>query len=108
MQAFLTDILQLTEVPIRLSGLFLVESENQRHYNYYRSKMSNKNNGLREQFGEARAIHLAMQHGAITYEQAELLVTPILLKLNSAIGLIAKEHRVKPKFIRFQDLGRSL
>ena len=107
MHAVFTDIFQLTKRSIRYSKILLVESGILSNYNYYRS-MKNENNNVRELLAQARAIHFAMSHGQLTYEQAKLLVTPMLLKLNSAIGLIAKEHRVKPKFIRFQDLGRNL
>lgn len=69
-------------------------------------ELSDKN--LREQLGEARAIHLAMRHGAITYEQAKYRVKPILRRINTAVELIAKEYKVKPNYIKFQDLGSNL
>jgi len=70
--------------------------------------MTNENNNMRELFAEARSIHYVMQHGVITYEQAKLRVQPILRLINDHVGRIAKECRVKPRFIRFQDLGRNL
>lgn len=108
MQAFLTDIFQLTEVPIRLSKIFLVELENQRHYNDYRTVMSGDNNNLKDLLGEARAIHYAMQHGAIGYQDAKRLVQPILRSVNAIVELIAKQYQVKPRYVKFQDLGRHL
>ena len=109
MHAFLIDIFQLTEISIRLSGLFLVESENQRHYNDYRTVMSNENNGLRDLLAKARAIHFAMSHDQLTYERAKLLTKPILRSVNDYVMLISKQHNVKkPRLIKFHDLGRNL
>lgn len=62
---------------------------------------------LRELLGEARAIYFAMQYGAITYEQAKLRVQPILLSVNNHLEQIAKEYKVKPRHIKFQDLSRN-
>lgn len=70
--------------------------------------MNNENNGLRDLLAEARAIHFAMSHGQLTYDQAKLRVQPILRHLNDHVGLIAKRYKVKPKYIKFQDLGRNL
>lgn len=70
--------------------------------------MKTKNKGSRELLGEAKAIHFAMRHGQITYEQAKLRVQPILRHVNAIVDLIAKEYNAKPKHIKFQDLGRSL
>ncbi len=70
--------------------------------------MSSEKNDLRELLAEARAIHFAMSHGQLTYEQAKLLTNPILRSVNDHVGRIAKEYRVKPKYIKFQDLGRNL
>lgn len=70
--------------------------------------MSTNNNVLRELLAEARAIHLAMRHGQLTYEQAKIRVEPILRAINDHVGRIAKQCKVKPKYIKFQDLGRML
>lgn len=86
----------------------LIESEIQRKYNNYRSIMDDGNKNLRNLLAEARAIHLAMQHGAISYQQAKLRVQPTLRLLNDHIKLIAKRHKVKPRYIKFQDLGSNL
>lgn len=67
-----------------------------------------RDNNLKELLAEARACYLAMQHGAITYEQAKLRVQPILRRLNVHVGQIAKKHKVMPRYIKFQDLGRNL
>lgn len=85
----------------------LVESENQRNYNNYRSNM-NSNIDLKKLLAEARAIHLAMGYGQLTYEQAKLRVQPILESINHYVELIAKQHKVKPRHVKFQDLGRNL
>lgn len=70
--------------------------------------MNNKNNNFRNLFAQARAIHFAMRNGAITYEQAKHRVQPILQVINDHLGKIAKLHKVKPRYIKFQDLGRNL
>lgn len=71
--------------------------------------MSSEKNDLRELLAEARAIHFAMQHGQLTYEEAKLRVQPILHRVNTVVGLISKEHNIKkPRFIKFQNLGRNL
>lgn len=62
----------------------------------------------RELFAEARAIHLAMQNGAVAYVRARELVQPLLTAINSRARRIARKHRVVPKEIKFQDLGREL
>lgn len=92
---------------IRFFEIILVEPENQRNYNNYRTNMNNAND-LKELLAEARAIHLAMSYGQLTYEQAKLRVQPILLSVNTIVRLIAKRNKMKPKHIRFQDLGRNL
>ncbi len=63
---------------------------------------------MRDLLAEARAVHLAMRYGQITYEQAKVRVQPILRRLNDHIELIAKQYKTKPRYIRFQDLGRNL
>lgn len=70
--------------------------------------MSNKNNELMQQFNEGRAIYFAMIHGAISYEQAKILTTPLLRKLNTAMGLIAKKHNVKATLLIFHDFGKNI
>ncbi len=107
MQTF-TNRFQLQCMPIGYLELLYIESEIQRKYNNYRSIMSGDNNNLRDLLAEARAIHFAMRNGAITYQDAKLRVQPILRRLNDHIGLIAKQHKVKPRYLKFQDLGRNL
>ncbi len=63
---------------------------------------------LKELLATARAIHFAYQQGAITQQQAKDRSKPILQRLNSAIELIAKEFKVKPKYITFSDLGKRI
>jgi len=70
--------------------------------------MNGENKDMRELLAEARGVHLAMRHGQITYDQAKLRVQPILRSVNDHVERIAKKCRVKPKYIRFQDLGRNL
>lgn len=70
--------------------------------------MNDKNKDLRELLAQARAIHFSMKLGGITYEQAKFRVKPILCRINTAVELIAEKYKVKPKFVKFQDLGRSL
>lgn len=65
-------------------------------------------NNLRELLAEARAIHSAMKYGALSYERATVMTKPYLEVINKRIRKIAREHRVRPKEISFQDLGRSL
>ena len=62
----------------------------------------------RELFAEARAIHLAMQNGAVAYERARELAQPLLTTINSRTRRIACKYGVAPKEIKFQDLGRNL
>lgn len=67
-----------------------------------------KDNFLKELLGETRAIYFAMQYGAITYEEAKLRTNPLLQRLNISIKEIAIKHKIKPRYIKFQDLGRNL
>lgn len=67
--------------------------------------MSSKNGDLKEILGEARAIYYAMMHGAISYERTKLLTKPHLDRINAEVKLIARKYKVKPKYIRFQNLG---
>lgn len=69
--------------------------------------MYDGNGDLREQLAQARAIYYAMQNGAITYQQAKLRTKPILDRINTSIALIAKKHKVGPKYITFYHLGRN-
>lgn len=78
-----------------------------RKYNNYRSMCCDGIN-IQELLGEARAIHFAMSMGQITYEQAKTRVQPILRRVNDHVEHIAKACKVKPKYIKFQDLGRNL
>lgn len=108
MPLFFTNTFLRSEEIIRSINKFLVESQIHRNYNNYRSMMNNDNNRIKDLLAEARAIHFAMRNGAITYEEAKLRVQPILRSVNDHIGRIAKECKVKPKYIKFQDLGRNL
>lgn len=63
---------------------------------------------LRELLAEARAIHLAMKHGALSYEQTKVMTKPHLDTINRASRKIARTYGVSPKLIRFSDLNRSL
>ncbi len=92
---------------MRFMHIVFVESVIHKNYNNYRS-MVRINTKAMNLLAEARAIHLAMRHGALTYEQAKLRVQPILGRVNTMAGLIAKRHNIKPKYIKFQALGRVL
>lgn len=70
--------------------------------------MQSGDEDLKEVLATARAIHFAYQQGAITLQQAKDYSKPLLRRLNKAITLIAKEFKVKPKYILFQDLGHNL
>jgi len=65
-------------------------------------------NNLRELLAEARAIHSAMKYGALSYERAIVMTKPHLEVINKKIRKIARNYRVRPKEISFQDLGRGL
>jgi len=67
--------------------------------------MQNADKDVHKLFAEAKAIYFTMQHGAITYQQAKLRTKPLLQQINDRVELIAKKHKVKPKYILFQDLG---
>jgi len=69
--------------------------------------MCDQDKNIRELMAEARAIHFAMRQGQITYEQAKIRVQPILRDVNDHVGHIAKAYKVKPRYIKFQDLGRN-
>lgn len=71
-------------------------------------KNIDKNINLREVLAEARAIHLAMRHGAMTYEQAKQRTKPLLAIINVRTKQIAKEFNVRAKEIKFSDLNRDL
>ena len=70
--------------------------------------MSNDKIDLRELLAEARAIHLAMKHGALSYEKAKIMTKPYLDTINRASRKMARTYGVSPKLIRFSDLNRSL
>ena len=70
--------------------------------------MNGENKDLRELLATARAIHLSMKLGGITYEHAKLRTKPILNRINATVVLIARECNVKPRYITFQDLGVNL
>lgn len=83
----------------------IIEHKSSRKYNFYRLNMD-KNTNISDLLAQGRAIHFAMRNGAITYDEAKIRVQPILVSVNNHIRQIAKRHKVKPRFIRFQDLGR--
>lgn len=64
-----------------------------------------KDGDLKELLGEARAIHFAMTHGQLSYQEAKSKTSPLLQKINAAVVVIAKKHNKKPKLIQFSDLG---
>ena len=70
--------------------------------------MNNEKEDLRDLFAEARAIYLAMSHSLITYQQVKFRTKPTLKRINDTIELLAKEYKVKPKYITFQDLGVNI
>lgn len=70
--------------------------------------MKIEKDNLRGLLGEARAIFLTFRYRAITQQEAQHRTKPILILLNSRIKTLAKKYKVKPKYITFQDLGRSL
>ena len=59
-------------------------------------------------FAEARAIHFAMRNGILSYQQAKLRTKPLLHQINNTVTAIATRHKVKPKYVTFQDLGVTL
>lgn len=63
---------------------------------------------LTEILAEARAIHFAMRHKAITYEEAKKCVEPMLERLNKAGEQIAQKYGIKYKKITFQNLGTNI
>ena len=70
--------------------------------------VDDENEDLRELLATARAIHFAYLHNAITRQQAKRLTKPILQRINTTVELIAKEFKVKPRYITFQELGSNL
>lgn len=68
---------------------------------------SNKVN-LRDLLAEARAIHLAMKHGALSYQKAKTMTKPYLSTINKEVRKMARQHKVSPKEIKFSDLNRNL
>jgi len=65
------------------------------------------NMNYRDLLAEARAIHLAMQHGAMSYEEAQIRVKPVLVIINKKVDEIAKKYNRTPRHLKFQDLGRT-
>ena len=61
----------------------------------------------RELLAEARAIHFAMHHGNISYEEGQIRVKPVLEIINRKVIKLAKKHNIKPKLIKYQDLGKT-
>ncbi|MDE2588355.1 MAG: hypothetical protein KGL95_01645 [Patescibacteria group bacterium] len=56
---------------------------------------------------QARALHFAMFHNAISQEDAQKKIQPMLQKLNQAGEQIAKKYKRKYIPITFQDLGKN-
>lgn len=67
----------------------------------------NKDN-LRDLLAEARAIHLAMKHGALSYQKAKIMTKPYLNTINKEVRKMAHQYGVWPKEIRFSDLNRGI
>ena len=65
--------------------------------------MENNKVNLRDLLAEARAIHLAMKHGALSYEKAKVMTKPYLDTINKEARKIARQYKVSPKEIRFSD-----
>lgn len=65
-------------------------------------------NELTEILAQARGLHFAMRHKAITYEEAKKRVEPMLERLNKAGKQIAMKYGMKYKKITFQNLGENL
>ena len=63
---------------------------------------------LRELLAEARAIHLAMRQGAMTYEQAKERTMPHLDTINKEAAKIARRYGQRPMKMRFSDLNRGI
>ena len=99
-------ILQIAN-PMSYFSKMIIEYIFHRNYNNYRSMVTN-NSFIKDQLSIACGIHKAMQYGAISYSEAKLRVQPILGLVNDHIRLIAKQHKVKPRYIKFQDLGREI
>lgn len=77
------------------------------NYNSYRL-MEYANEDIKELFAISRAIYLTFLHNAITCQQAKARTKPLLDRINARVEAIAKEHKVKPKYITFYDLGVNL
>lgn len=65
---------------------------------------SSINNRLDLLLAEARAIRLAMTHGALSYPDAQKRVEPLLKQVNRVGEKIAETYGRKYKKIRFSDL----
>ncbi|HEV2339630.1 MAG TPA: hypothetical protein VGT05_02555 [Patescibacteria group bacterium] len=63
---------------------------------------------LTEILAEARGLHFAMRHKAITYEEAKKRVEPMLERLNKAGECIARKYSMRYKKITFQNLGENI
>lgn len=62
------------------------------------------NHNLDSMLAEARAIRLALIHGAISYSDAKKKVEPLLKKANRLNKEIAKKYGRKYRRINFTDL----
>lgn len=67
-------------------------------------------NGLTEQANKNRDIisdiRRRMNAGELTYDEAEAEAQPTLDAMNKRIGEIAKEYKVKPKYLSFKYIIR--
>lgn len=68
----------------------------------------NDKNLYQNLLAEARAIHLIMHHGLISFEEAKAKTRPMLKTINQQVVQIAAKYNQRPKLLKFQDLGRSL
>lgn len=68
----------------------------------------NHKNLYQDLLAEARAIHIAIRGGAITYDEAKRKTKPLLDIVNARIKQIAVKYGQKPKLLVLQDLGRTL
>jgi len=70
--------------------------------------MKNGKINLRELMAEARAIHLAMRQGAMTYEEAKIKTRPYLDIVNRESAKIARKYGQRPSKIKFHHLNRGI
>lgn len=66
------------------------------------------NKELHDILAQSKAIRLALEHRAISYEEAQQRVKPLLEKLNAAGAKIAKKYGMKYKKITLRSLETKL